>query len=198
MTTSTTEDRSLRGYTQVLYWKLTDDNRRMLFLQLLALVMLPVAWLVFVRVGAWFVPDGAVVVSITGWRNFFVMIASLILMIIVHEAVHGLFMRLYGARPRFDILWHLGAAYATAPGYAFTRNQFIVIALAPLLGLSIVGVLLFAVLPPGLWLGLLIFLIFNVSGAVGDLWMTALCLRYPPSTMIMDEQDGIRVFVPES
>jgi hypothetical protein len=36
----------------------------------------------------------------------------------------------------------------------------------------------------------------NASGASGDLWMTQIALRYPNTARLMDERDGIRVFVP--
>jgi hypothetical protein len=40
--------------------------------------------------------------------------------------------------------------------------------------------------------------LFNASGAVGDLWITRIVLQYPDSAYIMDERDGMRVFLPES
>jgi hypothetical protein len=39
--------------------------------------------------------------------------------------------------------------------------------------------------------------IINASGAVGDLWITMIVLRYPTIAYIMDERDGIRVFLPK-
>jgi hypothetical protein len=35
----------------------------------------------------------------------------------------------------------------------------------------------------------------NASGAIGDLWMTRIALRYPSAARILDERDGMRVFV---
>jgi hypothetical protein len=48
-----------------------------------------------------------------------------------------------------------------------------------------------------LWLvpWLVLGLIANAAGAVGDVWMSLIALRYPRSTWIVDERDGMRVFV---
>jgi hypothetical protein len=40
--------------------------------------------------------------------------------------------------------------------------------------------------------------VVNASGAVGDLWMTLIALRYPARSRMMDERDGMRVFLPKS
>jgi len=36
----------------------------------------------------------------------------------------------------------------------------------------------------------------NAGGAIGDLWIAKIVLRYPASAYIMDERDGVRVFLP--
>lgn len=125
------------------------------------------------------------------------LLCPLLVIVGLYEGVHGAVMRFFGAQPEFGILWRLGAAYATAPGYAFTRNQFVVIALAPLVVLSLLGGLLLAWLPGWLIPAAVIFLSLNAAGAAGDLWMTVVVLRYPPDAQIMDERDGVRVFLPE-
>jgi len=33
---------------------------------------------------------------------------------------------------------------------------------------------------------------------VGDLWITTIVLRYPATAYVIDEKDGIRVFLPKS
>jgi hypothetical protein len=37
----------------------------------------------------------------------------------------------------------------------------------------------------------------NVGGAVGDMWLVRVALGYPSHAYIVDEQDGLRVFMPE-
>jgi hypothetical protein len=40
--------------------------------------------------------------------------------------------------------------------------------------------------------------VVNGSGTIGDLWITAITLRYPEYAYIIDERDGIRVLLPKS
>jgi hypothetical protein len=35
----------------------------------------------------------------------------------------------------------------------------------------------------------------NGSGAFGDVWLVSLVLHYPQSAYVVDEKDGIRVFM---
>jgi hypothetical protein len=35
----------------------------------------------------------------------------------------------------------------------------------------------------------------NGSGAIGDLWITMIVVRYPPQAYVIDERDGIRMYL---
>ncbi|MGB7876593.1 MAG: DUF3267 domain-containing protein [Anaerolineales bacterium] len=89
--------------------------------------------------------------------------------------------------------------YATSPGYAFQRNRYIVIILAPLVSLSILacfGILILAGTSM-IWL-LAVWATINGSSAIGDLWITTIVLRYPSYAYVIDEQDGMRIFMPQT
>jgi membrane protein YdbS with pleckstrin-like domain len=89
--------------------------------------------------------------------------------------------------------------YAKAPGYAFQRNQYTLMILAPLLSISVLmflGILLLA--STSLVWVLALWAIVNASAANVDIWITALVLRYPKSAYVVDEQDGMRILLPES
>jgi hypothetical protein len=115
-----------------------------------------------------------------------------------HEALHGLAIRWAGHHPRFGMKLHKGVIFATADGALFPRNHFIVIALAPLVGLTIVGMLLMIIVPDtiGYYVGLIV--VLNAGGAVGDLWMTAAVLRYAQDSLVRDEADSIRIYVQQA
>lgn len=114
----------------------------------------------------------------------------------LHELLHGLAIRWMGHRPRYGMRLDMGVLYATADDACFPRNQFIVIALAPLMVITLVGMGLMLVLSDAVayYIGLMI--VLNASGAVGDLWMTWEVLRYPAHALIRDEADRIRVYMP--
>ena len=85
--------------------------------------------------------------------------------------------------------------YATSPGYAYRRNNYVVIALAPFVFISILVVLGMWLLQGTLWVVLLgLCGAVNASGAIGDMWITMVVLRYASTAYVMDERDGIRVF----
>jgi hypothetical protein len=113
--------------------------------------------------------------------------------IVLHELVHAAVIRLYGG----DVTYGVGVAQFVVPyayvtsTYRFARNEFVAVALAPLVVLTAVGVPLLVLLDVP-WL--VVPLATNASGAVGDLWMAGLLLRYPPHVVVDDHTTGLRVF----
>lgn len=116
-----------------------------------------------------------------------------LLVLPLHEWIHGQAIRYYGHRPRYGAKFLV--LFATADGALFRRDEFIRIALAPLVAITLVGVPVLAFLPSGLaqWVALAVMM--NAGGAIGDIWMTAVALRFAPSALIRDEEDSMRVFV---
>jgi len=124
-------------------------------------------------------------------------LAAAILTFVLHELTHGLVMQMFGAKPKYGIMWQ-GMLYATSPGYAYHRNSYIVIALAPFVFISILAVLGMWLLQGTLWVALLgICGSLNAAGAIGDMWITMIVFRYAATALVMDERDGIRVFLPK-
>jgi hypothetical protein len=110
--------------------------------------------------------------------------------IVPHEWLHGLAIRYYGGKARYGVAhFILPYAYATTE-HKFSRDQFIVVLLTPLVVLTCVGVPVMI----GLGWGLLIVpLTLNAAGAVADVWMTLSVLSYPAHVRIVDHKDGVRV-----
>jgi hypothetical protein len=116
-------------------------------------------------------------------------------MMFVHEWFHGLAIIYFGHKVRYGMKLSKGVLYATAGGALFWRNQYIAIALSPLVGISLlvfVG-MLFAPEPLAIWIAMIGTL--NAVGAIGDLWMTFFLLRYATDVIVRDEEDGMRIFV---
>jgi hypothetical protein len=134
--------------------------------------------------------DGAPVIE---GNEIVAFLIAFFLMIVLHEGLHGAFFWLYsGTRPTFGIRW--GYAYATAPNWYFPRNHYIVIAIAPLVFISIFGLLLMGSLPL-LWLPALLFLlIFNGAGSTADLYAMVTCLFYPDDILINDKGDEFTIY----
>jgi hypothetical protein len=127
--------------------------------------------------------------------DLLVFIISLVVFLVLHELIHGAFFWIYSrSRPRFGL--RSGYAYAAAPGWYFPRRQYLVIALAPFLLLSILGMILLRVVPVGMLAAILFGTVTNAAGAVGDIWIAILILRERRSIVIEDLGDGFNFYAP--
>lgn len=129
-------------------------------------------------------------------RLFLLVVANLIaytVMLPLHEAIHAVAILLLGGRPTFGLRLPL-AAYCTAPGQVFTRKGYTVVALAPLVVLTVVGVVITILWPQ--WATWLWFAFAgNISGAVGDLATASEVRRLPSGALIADNEAGYTAYV---
>lgn len=185
------------NYEEVLYWTIKESPQRLILLQVFSVPLFILSGLVFFRLA---VSLGRLPSLLTfGPAEIGMAILAIVITIVLHELAHGIAMQRFGARPRYGVLWKQAMFYATAPGYAFRRNDYIQIALAPLFTLSLLVILGMWFLSGTFWVAALAIAgVINASGAVGDLWITMIVLRYPASAYVMDEKDGIRVFLQKS
>ncbi len=119
--------------------------------------------------------------------------ASVALMLLVHELIHGLFFWVFTrSRPVFALrpLY----AYAAAPEWFIPARYYWIIGLAPLVLIDLIGLLFILVVSPG-WIPMLGFLvILNTAGAVGDLFIVAGLLRLSPGSLVKDAGDCVNFF----
>jgi len=124
-------------------------------------------------------------------------VIALVLVMLIHELVHGLFYWWFaGQRPTFDIKG-LGVYMAAPSEVYFPRNQYLVVGIAPWVLLTLVGLLLVTIVPVALVPILILFVAFNAAGAAGDLLMVARLLSYSPDTLMQDNDSGVIVYGPE-
>jgi Putative zincin peptidase len=183
------------AYQEVLYWKMTENPSRRLLAQALAFVSLFIFGLMFasLAIGLGKLPmSGSFSLGLNEIGAVFI---GTVLTLVAHELTHGVVMRLSGAKPSYGIFWKGIMLYATSPGHAYQRNTYVVILLTPFVFISALVVLGIWFLPVSQWILLLVICgVVNASGAIGDLWMTLITLRYPTTAFIMDERDRLRVF----
>jgi hypothetical protein len=113
---------------------------------------------------------------------------------VLHELVHGAFFWLFTrSRPTFGFrVWY---AYAAAPGWFFPRGQYLVITLAPLVLLSVLGLILLTIVPQeAALLIILLAAIINAASAVGDTWVAFLIIRERRPIVIEDLGDGMNFY----
>jgi hypothetical protein len=119
--------------------------------------------------------------------------AAIIVVLVLHEGVHGAVGVMLGHKPTFGV----------EPPLVYTTFRekipcvhFVAIALAPLLALDAVFIALYAagVLP--LFMDLCFAV--NTIGAVGDVWIVLKLVRHPPTALVQDTKTGVVVYHPRS
>jgi hypothetical protein len=192
-------------YRKIGTLDVSQDPRLLLFLNVVGLILTLVAgWLFFLfaarlRPAAWssalHTLQNRTVLAVIGLVA--AILALLVFHILAHEAVHGLFFWLFTrSRPRFAFRW--AYAYAAAPDWYISRDPFLITTLAPLILITMIGLLLIAFAPPGWLLPTWVVITLNAGGAVGDLAVAAWLLRQPRTCLAQDRGDAVTLFVPET
>ncbi len=121
---------------------------------------------------------------------------TIFVVLVLHELIHGLFFWLFSRqKPMFGFKGFY--AYATLPGWYFPKNQYLVIGSAPLIIISILGIVFVPIVPfNSLWI-IFLALVVNASGAIGDLYVIASLILQPKTTMALDFTDTITFYTLE-
>lgn len=131
--------------------------------------------------------------NLSGWVIILELIIATALMVFIHEGFHGMCFWIFTrTRPQFALTRFY--AYASAVDWYLPRGQYLLTALAPLIGINGLGLLLLAFGPQSLILPVLVILIFNASGTAGDLWVAGVLLFQPADTYVHDLGDRVEFF----
>lgn len=118
-----------------------------------------------------------------------------VLMIILHEALHGLvFWLTTHERPKFAFKGYY--ASACAEGWYLPRKPYLIATLLPLVAITLVGLLLLPVLSPQLRYLMILMIVFNSSGCAGDVVVALRLLRLHKDTLSLDKGDEVTFFKP--
>lgn len=121
-----------------------------------------------------------------------VLIVGMIVYMVLHELVHGITMKYFGAGKihyGFTGLY----AYAGADDY-FDKSSYIIIALAPVVFWGVVLAVINLFVSPGWFWVVYGIQIINLSGAAGDLYVTAKFSRMPSDILVKDVGIGMTVY----
>jgi len=184
------------GYVLLEHIDLQKDKKLMGTVNGLALAaMVPLAVL-----GHLIVPISALHSTADGigmmWLRLAVLFAGYLLYMVLHELTHGVCMKHYSGAP---VKYGFTGVYAYAGSEAyFDRRSYFVIALAPIVVLGIVLAVINALVPES-WFWVVYFIqIGNLSGAAGDLYVTARFRKHPETVLIQDSGVAMSVYVPEN
>lgn len=179
---------ALPGHQQVAHIKLDIVK-----VSLVGLVLMPAWAFVFMGVVALLGGRTSYEGSLT-FGNLLGFAVLLVGLIVIHEAMHGLAAALLGAKPSFGV----------GPGFAYTtflepmpKYHYLFVGLAPFIIMSIASIAA-AVIWPGIAGWAILFGVINAGGAIGDLWMSAIIVRYPREAMFYDLADGFAIYTPST
>jgi hypothetical protein len=171
-----------------------SNSRSILWMNLAAIPLLFLFGWLFSRLIIFFRPINTFQ---NGVRGFFiefsvwellVFLLSIILMLILHELIHGiLFWMFTHERPKFAL--KSGYAFAAAPNWYLPSRKYILVGLSPVVVISVASILLawfiaFPYIPY-----LLVIATFNAAGSLGDLIVVGWVLNQPKSILVKDEGD---------
>jgi hypothetical protein len=181
---------------------LSRNTRALLGLNLVGVVLFFLfAWL-FTALAVQIRPDASAVfsvVEISGiWsfiRLILIIVLLQVLMIVLHEGIHGLFFWIFTrARPRYAFKGLY--AYASMTGWYFPRRQYLIACLAPLVVITLLGFLLITFIPATWILPVLVVMTLNAAGAVGDMAVAVWLIRAPAGCMANDQGDAFNLYIP--
>ncbi len=129
--------------------------------------------------------------------RFGTLVVGSVVYILLHEATHGIMMKIFGAK-KVKFGFTFVYAYAGSKDEYFKKWPYIVIALAPVTIFFIVFALICPFLYNTPWFWVVYFWqVQNVSGAMGDIIVSFLFLKKPKNAYIKDEGTSMKVFVPK-
>jgi hypothetical protein len=127
------------------------------------------------------------------WVSLLGFLLALVVSITLHEVVHGVFFWwLTGHPPKFGL--GPGYAFAAMPGWYLPKRQYLVVGLAPLVVLTILGLLYVPFLPNWLIVPFFGGLVFNAGGAIGDIYICLRIAREAEDVWVLDHGDGFEVY----
>lgn len=124
--------------------------------------------------------------------RFAVLMVSMVAYVILHELTHGVAMKICGSK---KIKYGFTGLYAFAGSDDYYgKGAYIFIALAPVVLWGIVLAIICPFLPTE-WFWVAYFIqIANISGAVGDFYVTAKFSRFPADILVKDSGVGMVVY----
>ncbi len=141
--------------------------------------------------------SGENILIITGmrefWRGMLLLVVSVVLAILLREGLHGLVLwALTGQLPQLG--FHRYYAYAEAPEWYLPRSGYLWIAFAPLLVITILGVVAVTFVPLNLVMGVMLLVSLNFAMSVSDVITAIWLLGKPQDVLVAEDRDGVKVF----
>jgi hypothetical protein len=190
------------NYAKIGELNLNDNRGLALILNLVGLGLLfGLGWL-FLQSLSFLRPEylsSQNILVITGmrefWRAVLLLAVSTALMIVLHEGLHGLLFWIITRE--FPKLGFRGFyAYASAPEWYIPKRAYYLVALTPVVLITVLGMAAVTIVHLNLIPGVLLLVSMNAAGATGDMLTAIWLIKKPPETLVFDYGDGVRIYGP--
>ncbi|WP_323704390.1 DUF3267 domain-containing protein [Mammaliicoccus sp. Dog046] len=123
--------------------------------------------------------------------NFGLGILGLIVLIFIHELIHGICFKIFNPSAKVKYGYMKGMVYATMPNTVFTRRQFYIILLSPfiIISLGLLVILLWLQVSPIIYI-----FAFHGAACIGDFYMAQVIYSNKQMMYIEDTDVGINLF----
>ncbi|MGI6209089.1 MAG: DUF3267 domain-containing protein [Anaerolineae bacterium] len=192
------------GYREAGSLDLSASRWLAIIFNVLGFFLFLVSGALFLLVLAWLRPEAARMGLSLQFSSVGQLLLSLLVIVLVvagavvlHEAVHGLFFWLFTrSRPVFRL--RLLYASAGAPEWYLPCRQHMVVGVAPLVVITVLGIIVLAVAPFGLLYPTIFVLAQNAGGSIGDLIAAAWLLTQPKTCLANDQGNKITLYRPRT
>jgi len=181
---------------------LIKDRKLLITLSLASLIVFVVSWiglsLLLITVRPNLAAD-SMTFSVTAgglgaiFLSLLVLLGVVFAMVTLHEAIHGLFFRLFTGG-RVSYAFKGAYAYAAAPDWFIRNTAYRVISLAPLVLITVFGFIGLLLAPAGWIFPLLLLVTMNAAGAVGDVYVFFLLARLPGDVLVRDFGEQMEIY----
>lgn len=170
---------------------LMDDKKVILWLNIASLPLLLFFGILFS-----FIASNLVTISVTGvfsFSNLLMFLLAFILLIIIHEGIHGLFFKVFNPTGKVKFGFKNGMAYATSPNSYYSKVAFAWIILAPftLISSGLAVLIMLGFLNPVVYI---LLAATHGSCCVGDFYFIWLLIKSPKNCLIEDTELGINFY----
>ena len=121
----------------------------------------------------------------------FFIIALFFIIIIVHEAIHGVFFKIFKPGSRVKFGFKAGMAYATSPGTVYSRGQFFIIAAMPFIILTGIMITMMFMLPNPAYK---YYIALHTGACAGDFYYLYLIMKHKHLSYAVDTEVGMSLY----
>ena len=126
--------------------------------------------------------------------HLFIFFATIIIMIVLHESVHGLVLWKFTKKfPPFGINF-MGSIYVNASGWYLPRLHMLVMSLSPFLLLSMVGIIFLSFTSGEFFRMMLWAVLLNAVGSINDLAVAGWLFFQPDTALIENSGQALAIY----